>query len=109
MAQAAAEAEVVVVTSDNPRSEDPLQIVNDILVGFTGRESQVHVEPDRGGAIRWAIQAAQPGDCVLIAGKGHESVQVIGDEQRPFDDRLMAGQAVLELEQYFDQPTRKRA
>lgn len=109
LAKAAAEAEVVVVTSDNPRSEDPLQIVNDILAGFTGGEADVHVEPDRGGAIRWAIQTAQPGDCVLIAGKGHETIQVIGNEQRPFDDRLMAAQAVLELEQYFDQPARKRA
>jgi UDP-N-acetylmuramoyl-L-alanyl-D-glutamate--2,6-diaminopimelate ligase len=109
LAKAAAEAELAVVTSDNPRSEEPMQIANDILAGFAGSHTKVHVELDRGGAIRWALRAAQPGDCVLIAGKGHESVQVIGAQQRPFDDRLMAGQALLELEQYFGQPARKRA
>ena len=109
LAKAAAEADVAVVTSDNPRSEDPSQIANDILAGFACTQTQVHVESDRGAAIRWALRAAEPGDCVLIAGKGHETVQVIGSQQRPFDDRLMAGQALLELEQYFVQPARKRA
>ncbi len=80
MGMAAAElSDFVVLTSDNPRSEDPLGIMNDAMVGL-GRFDTPHIsEPDRAKAIRRAIEEAQPGDVVLIAGKGHETYQVLKD------------------------------
>lgn len=91
MGMAAAEAsDVVVLTSDNPRSEDPLHIINDALVGLRRYDTPHRVEPDRGKAIRLAIEEAEPGDLVLIAGKGHETYQIIGDRVIEFDDREVA-------------------
>jgi UDP-N-acetylmuramoyl-L-alanyl-D-glutamate--2,6-diaminopimelate ligase len=90
LGRAAAEADLPIVTSDNPRSEAPEAIVSDILDGFVGTGRQPYVEVDRERAIRWAIRHAGPGDCVLIAGKGHESEQIIGAERRHFDDREVA-------------------
>lgn len=91
MAQAVLGSDLIVVTSDNPRTEDPQQIIADILAGIpdqrTDRVPPVHVEPDRRAAIHWALEQARPGDCVLIAGKGHETEQIIGTERFPFDDR----------------------
>jgi UDP-N-acetylmuramoyl-L-alanyl-D-glutamate--2,6-diaminopimelate ligase len=89
LGRAAAEADLPVVTSDNPRSETPESIINDILCGFTGRR-QPYVDVDRERAIRWAIQHAGAGDTVLIAGKGHETEQIIGTERLHFDDREVA-------------------
>ena len=80
-------ADVVVVTSDNPRSEEPMEIIRDILEGVEG---EVEVEPDRREAIRLALKNCEPGDVVLIAGKGHEDYQIIGDQVFPFDDRKVA-------------------
>jgi UDP-N-acetylmuramoyl-L-alanyl-D-glutamate--2,6-diaminopimelate ligase len=82
-------ADVAVITSDNPRSEDPNAIVADVLRGFREPE-RVRTIADRGEAIRWALSAALPGDCVLIAGKGHETCQIIGENPIPFDDREVA-------------------
>jgi len=76
-------ADTVVLTSDNPRSEDPQQIIAAIAAGC---KVAAAVETDRAHAIRHAITLARPGDCVLIAGKGHETVQVIGDQRVPFSD-----------------------
>ena len=93
MAQAAyAHSDVVVVTSDNPRSEDPDQIIHDIQKGIpeTDSDTTVIVEVDRKTAIAKAIELATPADVVLIAGKGHETVQIIGTESLPFDDVLIA-------------------
>lgn len=91
MGQAAAElSDFVVVTSDNPRHEDPLKIINDALVGVRRTDVRHVVEPDRGKAIRRAIDEAAPGDIVLLAGKGHEPYQQVGDRKEPFDDRLKA-------------------
>src|SRR5690606_35803023 len=88
---AARHAHGVIVTSDNPRSEDPQRIIADVLAGYDATERQrVLVEPDRRQAIGAALAAAQPGDIVLIAGKGHESEQVIGAERLPFDDAQVA-------------------
>jgi UDP-N-acetylmuramoyl-L-alanyl-D-glutamate--2,6-diaminopimelate ligase len=84
MGAAAAGADWVVVTSDNPRSEDPQAIIYDILSGCVS--SHIHVDPDRERAIRWALDEARPGDSVLIAGKGHEKTQIIGRDRIPFDD-----------------------
>ena len=84
-------ADRVVLTSDNPRTENPHQIIADTLPGFTTDQQQrVTVEPDRRVAIRAALSAAAAPDVVLVAGKGHEDYQVIGTERRPFDDRAVA-------------------
>jgi UDP-N-acetylmuramoyl-L-alanyl-D-glutamate--2,6-diaminopimelate ligase len=88
-------ADRVVVTSDNPRTEDPQQILQDILEGISA-EVNPTVISDRATAIRTAILHAQPGDGVLIAGKGHEDYQILGTEKIHFDDRE---QARLALEQ----------
>ena len=91
MAQAVAQhADAIVVTSDNPRREDPMAIIEDIVAGFDGRRREVRIEPDRAAAIRLAWDSAQPGDIILIAGKGHETVQIVGDEERPWSDREFA-------------------
>jgi UDP-N-acetylmuramoyl-L-alanyl-D-glutamate--2,6-diaminopimelate ligase len=87
LGRAAAAADLAVVTSDNPRSEDPRAIIDDILKGFPESSAPAHVEPDRAAAIGWALQQARPGDCVLVAGKGHETEQIVGPERHPFDDR----------------------
>lgn len=79
-------AHEVVVTSDNPRSEDPQQIIANILVGIQ-RMKNVKVEPDRAAAIKMAVLAAHPDDVVVIAGKGHENYQILRDRTIPFDDR----------------------
>ncbi len=91
---AASAADVAIVTSDNPRSEDPLQIIRQVVAGFDANACQITVEPDRAKAIRWAISAAESGDIVLIAGKGHETTQQVGDRCLPFDDRLVAEAAL---------------
>ncbi len=87
----------VIVTSDNPRTEDPQAIIEQILEGIdevaAGRERSV-VVPDRREAIVEAIGRARSGDFVLIAGKGHETYQIVGTERQPFDDRLVARQAL---------------
>lgn len=88
-------ADVVWVTSDNPRTEDPLAIIEDVWSGFDpSDQSQVHREVDREAAIHIAIAEAGANDVVVIAGKGHERVQVVGDVETPFDDMAVA-QAAL--------------
>ena len=86
---ASCEADVVIVTSDNPRSEDPDAIIAAVVEGATGG-ALVLVEPDRRAAIAQAFARASSGDVVVIAGKGHETGQTIGDETLPFDDREVA-------------------
>jgi len=87
---AAALSDFVVVTSDNPRSEDPLAIINDALVGLGRHDTPYMAEPDREKAIRIAIGKAEPGDIVILAGKGHETYQVLRDRTIAFDDREAA-------------------
>jgi UDP-N-acetylmuramoyl-L-alanyl-D-glutamate--2,6-diaminopimelate ligase len=82
---AVAGADRVIVTDDNPRTEDPQQIIADILAGAPALD-RLQVVPDRAAAIGRAIRLARPGDAVLIAGKGHETVQVTGQTRRPFSD-----------------------
>ena len=79
-------SDFVVLTSDNPRSEDPLSIMNDAVVGLQRSCAKYAMEPDRRAAIALAVREAAPGDIVLIAGKGHEKVQVSRDGSLPFDD-----------------------
>ncbi len=88
-AVAVAGADAVIVTSDNPRAEDPAAIAADVLAG-TGGAPTVTVELDRAAAIAAAVDGADPGDVVLVAGKGHETTQTTGDHVRPFDDRAVA-------------------
>jgi UDP-N-acetylmuramoyl-L-alanyl-D-glutamate--2,6-diaminopimelate ligase len=97
-------ADHVVLTSDNPRSEDPLAIIDEIRGGIpspgtTGgtAAAEVEVEPDRRAAIVAAVRAAGPGDLVLVAGKGHETMQFIGRTMVPFDDRAVARDALAEV------------
>ncbi|MGA8764742.1 MAG: UDP-N-acetylmuramoyl-L-alanyl-D-glutamate--2,6-diaminopimelate ligase [Candidatus Sulfotelmatobacter sp.] len=87
-------SDFVVLTSDNPRSEDPLAIINDALVGLQKTGAKYSVEADRGKAIALALAEAQPGDIVLLAGKGHEKVQITREGSRPFDDVEMAREAL---------------
>jgi UDP-N-acetylmuramoyl-L-alanyl-D-glutamate--2,6-diaminopimelate ligase len=87
-------ADVAIVTSDNPRSEEPQAIIDEILAGVTG---EVEVEPDRAAAIERAISIADDGDVVLIAGKGHEQGQEFADRTIPFDDREVARDALRRL------------
>jgi UDP-N-acetylmuramoyl-L-alanyl-D-glutamate--2,6-diaminopimelate ligase len=89
-------ADRVVVTSDNPRSEDPAAIVADILAGIADPTGVV-VELDREAAIRHAIRNSGPGDAVLLAGKGHETTQETAGVKRPFDDRVVARKALDEV------------
>jgi UDP-N-acetylmuramoyl-L-alanyl-D-glutamate--2,6-diaminopimelate ligase len=79
-------SDFVVLTSDNPRSEDPLAVINDAMVGLQRSSTKYKVQPDRKMAIALAIREAGPGDIVLIAGKGHEKVQVTREGSVPFDD-----------------------
>jgi UDP-N-acetylmuramoyl-L-alanyl-D-glutamate--2,6-diaminopimelate ligase len=94
MGAAAAElSDYVFITSDNPRSEDPAKIALDIEVGLRRiRTDGYEIILDRKEAIRSAIHLAHPGDIILIAGKGHETYQIVGRETLPFDDRQVARQ-----------------
>lgn len=92
MAKAAAAADRVMLTSDNPRSEDPMDILADLSAGLEGTGSSMEV--DRRRAIHIAVGWARPGDVVLILGKGHERYQEIGSERIPFDDRHFARRAL---------------
>jgi UDP-N-acetylmuramoyl-L-alanyl-D-glutamate--2,6-diaminopimelate ligase len=87
-------ADVAIVTSDNPRSEDPLVIIDEVVAGMSG---DPEVEPDRAKAIGRAIELARPDDVVVIAGKGHERGQEIGSVVSPFDDTEVAGEALRAL------------
>lgn len=97
MAEAAASlSDLVMLTSDNPRTEDPKQILDDALVGLQRFEIPYTVEPDRAAAIHAAIGLAAEGDLVLIAGKGHETYQIFADRTIHFDDRQEAARALAE-------------
>ena len=91
-------ADRAVITSDNPRTEDPAAIIAEIVAGVPEeRAAAVAVEPDRRTAIRIALAAADEGDTVVIAGKGHEQGQLVGDRKIPFDDRTVAAELIAEL------------
>jgi UDP-N-acetylmuramoyl-L-alanyl-D-glutamate--2,6-diaminopimelate ligase len=87
-------ADVAIVTSDNPRNEDPQAIIDEVLAGTVGGAA---VEPDRRAAIERAVELAEPGDVVVIAGKGHEPGQEIAGRVTPFDDRDVARDALRAL------------
>jgi UDP-N-acetylmuramoyl-L-alanyl-D-glutamate--2,6-diaminopimelate ligase len=95
-AAAAQLSDLAFLTSDNPRHEDPLEIIDEVLAGIPeGRANpRLVVEADRGLALRRALDAARPGDVVVIAGKGHETYQEVGGQRLPFDDAVQARQAL---------------
>ncbi|HZX54458.1 MAG TPA: hypothetical protein VFE86_07240, partial [Ilumatobacteraceae bacterium] len=93
--------DVVVLTADNSRSEDTAAIIGAVQQGLRSvadpRATDVEVEPDRRTAIALALGAAAPGDVVVLAGKGHETTQTIGDQVLPFDDRTVAREILMAL------------
>jgi len=91
------------ITSDNPRSEDPMKIIEAIRAGMSAG-ARCNIEPDRASAIKGAIAMAQSGDTVLIAGKGHERYQIFKDTVLPFDDVEVARKAIIELRRGKDEP-----
>jgi UDP-N-acetylmuramoyl-L-alanyl-D-glutamate--2,6-diaminopimelate ligase len=89
-------ADRVILTSDNPRGEDPMAIIEEIRTGMP-TSADVVTEPDRASAIAQAVEEARPGDVVVVAGKGHESVQIVGDRTIELDDRAVARDALRAL------------
>ncbi|MBQ7027732.1 MAG: UDP-N-acetylmuramoyl-L-alanyl-D-glutamate--2,6-diaminopimelate ligase [Ruminococcus sp.] len=95
MAASAAEyADRLIVTSDNPRNEDPIDIINDILVGLEGKDVPYDVVADRREAIYHALKIAEKGDVIVLAGKGHEEYQIIGSEKKHFDEREVVAEGL---------------
>lgn len=94
---ATANADLTVITSDNPRTEDPLAIIAEIEPGAKVGGGEYVIEPDRRAAIRLALRSAGPGDAVVIAGKGHETYQEFADRTIPFDDREVAAAELRDL------------
>ena len=88
-------SDLVVLTSDNPRSEDPLKIINDIIVGLQKANGKYLVEPDREIAIGLAFDQAEAGDIVLLAGKGHETTQILSDRTLDFVEPVVARRVLL--------------
>jgi UDP-N-acetylmuramoyl-L-alanyl-D-glutamate--2,6-diaminopimelate ligase len=98
MGRAAGEgSDLVVLTSDNPRSEEPMAIIEEALKGVQETRTRCIVEEDRAGAIAIAIREARAGDIVLLAGKGHEKVQILKDGTVPFDDVGVAAEILKEI------------
>ncbi len=97
-------SDLAVLTSDNPRGEDPILIMNDVLVGLQKTGKPYLAEVDRHAAIRKALEEAREGDTVVLAGKGHESYQVLKDRTIPFDDREVARDVLLDLGFGFGAP-----
>jgi UDP-N-acetylmuramoyl-L-alanyl-D-glutamate--2,6-diaminopimelate ligase len=95
-AAAAEHADLVVATSDNPRGENPATIIDEAVAGIESRyRDRLTIEVDRFAGIAAAIRMARAGDIVVIAGKGHETTQTIGDTTVPFDDRAVARQLLM--------------
>ncbi len=95
-------SDLTILSSDNPRSEDPLKIISDIIVGLQKTAGKYLIEPDREKAIAMAMDEARTGDIVLLAGKGHENYQILADRTFEFDDREMARRALRE--RGFEEP-----
>ena len=94
---AAAESDLVIITSDNPRSERPMAIINEVLLGVRETGTPFIVEEDRRAAMEVALREARPGDIVLLAGKGHEKEQIFAEGTVPFDDVQQAANILRTL------------
>ena len=92
-------ADFVIVTSDNPRTEAPHAIIADIVEGMVGTDTEYVVVENRIDAIRFAMDHARPGDVILLAGKGHETYQIVGHEKRHLDEREVVAAYIQELQQ----------
>jgi UDP-N-acetylmuramoyl-L-alanyl-D-glutamate--2,6-diaminopimelate ligase len=99
-------SDLVILTSDNPRSEDPLRIINDVVVGLQKVNAKYRIEQDRETALEMAFQEARPGDIVLLAGKGHENTQILRDRTFEFDDREKARE-ILRRKGYAKRPIKQ--
>jgi UDP-N-acetylmuramoyl-L-alanyl-D-glutamate--2,6-diaminopimelate ligase len=95
-------SDLTILANDNPKHEDPLKIISDIVVGLQKTNGKYVIEPDRDKAIALAMDQARPGDIVLLAGKGHENYQILADRTLEFDDREQARRALAE--RGFDRP-----
>jgi UDP-N-acetylmuramoyl-L-alanyl-D-glutamate--2,6-diaminopimelate ligase len=89
-------SDLTILSSDNPRNEDPLKIISDIIVGLQKTSGKYLIEPDREKAIGLAMDEARAGDIILLAGKGHENQQILADRTLEFDDREMARRALYD-------------
>ena len=96
---AAQNADLVIVTSDNPRTEEPMAIINEIVPGLKKGRAASKVICDRIEAIRWAIDNAGPGDVILLAGKGHEDYQIVGHEKHHMDEREIVAEHLQKRKQ----------
>lgn len=90
-------ADLTIITSDNPRHEEPMAIIQDILTGVQKKNGEYVMIPDRKEAIRYAILNAQDGDVIVLAGKGHEDYQIIGDTKYPMDERVIIREILEEM------------
>lgn len=99
-------SDLVILTSDNPRSEDPLRIINDVVVGLQKVNANYRIEQDREKALEMAFEEARPGDIVLLAGKGHENYQILRDRTFEFDDREKARE-ILRRKGFSKQPIKR--
>ncbi|MBV9128495.1 MAG: hypothetical protein JO117_10460 [Verrucomicrobia bacterium] len=95
-------SDLTILSNDNPRTEDPLKIINDIIVGLQKANAKYLVEQDRQKAIALAMDQTRPGDIVLLAGKGHEDYQILADRTLHFDDREEARRVLRE--RGYDEP-----
>ena len=93
---AALGADMVIVTNDNPRTENPDRIIDEIVAGMP-EEASYAIEPDRRAAISLALSEAASGDLILVAGKGHEQYQIFGSDRIPFDEREAIAEAIASL------------
>ena len=106
---AAKHSDFVVVTSDNPRTEEPVAIINEILSGMAGTTTPFRVIENRRDAIYWALENAKPGDVLILAGKGHETYQIFGKEKRHFDEREVIADYFMNAERSIRDAERKKA
>jgi UDP-N-acetylmuramoyl-L-alanyl-D-glutamate--2,6-diaminopimelate ligase len=96
-------SDLSILTNDNPRAEDPLKIISDIIVGVQKTSGKYAIEPDREKAIALALDEARAGDIVLLAGKGHETTQILGDRTLEWSDKDVAARALQE--RGYDKPS----
>ena len=90
-------SDLSIITSDNPRTEDPMEIIREVELGIKQTGNPYEVVSDRHDAIFRAVSLARPGDVVIIAGKGHETYQIVGSDKFHFDDREVAQQALVRV------------
>ena len=89
-------ADFTIITSDNPRDEEPEAIINDIVTGISRTNGEYITIPDRKEAIAWAIHHGEPGDIIILAGKGHEDFQIIKGKKYPMDERVLIQEILQE-------------